>query len=242
MQTLIGVTCAYSPETRMRDTHRPFHFVECAYSEALHREGALAVLMVPPAGDAAALDACARAMLRRVDGLYFCGGAGGGSHMLTGEKRPLYEQQPLRSAWEDALLRAAWEQDIPVLGVCRGHQMITVALGGTLDREYYPAHRQTLAYHEPWHTVYIEPGSLLADVAGPEPWPVNSLHTQRVETPPPGFIVSARTADGSVEAVEAVDKTFFLGTQFHPELMPDDPRAQKVLAAFVAACRRRAGE
>ena len=154
---------------------------------------------------------------------------------LTKQKLPLYEQQPVRSEWEDCLLKKAYELDIPVLGACRGHQMITVALGGSLDKDFYPPHRQTQPYHEGHHTVKIAEGSLLDKLAGTEDWFVNSIHTQKVETAPPGFIISARTEDGSAEAVESTEKTFFLGTQFHPELMPENPRSQAIFRGFIAA-------
>jgi len=83
--------------------------------------------------------------------------------------------------------------------------------------------------------VKIAEGSLLGKLVGTEDWFVNSIHTQKVEMAPPGFVISARTEDGSVEAVESTEKAFFLSTQFHPELMIYDERGKQVLRAFVEA-------
>lgn len=235
MLPLIGVTCAWSPETHLCNVARDFYYIDVGYSKAIFKAGGIPVLMAPPQADEVDLEAYADEMLKKVDALYFSGGAGGGKCKLTGEKLPLYEQQPVRSAWEECLLKKAYELDIPVLGACRGHQMITVALGGSLDKDFYPPHLQKVPYHEGIHDVKIAEGSLLGKLAGTEDWHVNSIHTQKVDVAPPGFIISAWTEDGSAEAVESTEKTFFLGTQFHPELMIYDERAKGVLKAFVDA-------
>ena len=232
MKPIIGVTCAWSPESKLHEADKEFYYIHCGYSGAIIRAGGIPVLMSPPQAEEVDLEAYADDMLEKMDALYFSGGVGS---KWVGQKLPLYDQQPVRSAWEDVLLKKAYERDIPVLGVCRGHQTITVALGGSLDKDFYPPHRQEQPYHEGHHTVKIAEGSLLGKLVGTEDWFVNSIHTQKVEMAPPGFVISARTEDGSVEAVESTEKAFFLSTQFHPELMIYDERGKQVLRAFVEA-------
>lgn len=235
MLPLIGVTSAFSPETHLYELSSEYYYIDCGYSKAIFRAGGMPVLMPPPQNRQVDMNAYADEVLKKVDAVYFSGGAGGGKRRLTQQNLPLYEQQPVRSEWEDCLMKKAYELDIPVLGACRGHQMITVALGGSLDKAFYPQHRQTHAGHEGCHNVKVIGGSLLSKLVGTGDWFVNSFHTQVANTVPDGFIVSARSDEGLIEAVESTEKTFFLGTQFHPELMIYDERAQKILKAFVAA-------
>ena len=143
----------------------------------------------------------------------------------------------MRSRWEDTLLKKAYALDMPILGACCGHQMMTEALGGALHKDFFPSHRQTNPRHKGHHMVRLTPGSLLGSIAGEEDWFVNSLHTQKTEIARAGFIVSARTENGDVEAIESTEKTFVIGTQFHPEMMIYDARAEKLLQAYIAAAK-----
>ena len=117
--------------------------------------------------------------------------------------------------------------------------MMAIALGGEMDTVRMPSHQQTTPANEVCHSIKVAEGSLLAKTIGTQHWLVNSLHVERVMTVPEGFIASARADDGSIEAIESLEKTFFMGTQFHPELMPEDVRAQNILRAFVAAAKNR---
>lgn len=240
MKPIIGITSAWSAETILCETPcgtsvKYYNYTEEGCSDAIYQAGGIPFLIPAVKESVASLEECAEEVLKKVDALYFSGGAGGGSCKLRGEYKDLYAQQPVRSAWEDVLLKKAYEVDLPVFGTCRGHQMITVALGGELDKVTYMSHRQTEPGHEGSHTVNIVKNSLLERIVGSEPWLVNSFHTQKVEVPAPGFIVCAQMDDGSVEAVESTEKTFFLGTQFHPEMMIYDERAKVLLKAFVKA-------
>ena len=238
MRPVIGIGCAWSGETKLRDAHvRRFFHVDTRYQEAVYRHGGIPVLLPPPLEEDADLETYAAESLARVDALYMPGGCGGGLPSPDGRSLSLYEQQPIRSRWEACLIRHAYEADLPTTGACRGHQMITVALGGTLDDVQYPEHRQKVPDHAGIHTIYMQPDTRFAEIVGSEPWFVNSLHSQIVQEPPKGFLVSARTEDGKVEAIESTEKRFFMSTQFHPEMMLYDERAQRFLAAFLAAAR-----
>lgn len=237
MKPIVGIGCAYSGETKLKEGHiRLFNHVDASYQEAVYRYGGIPVILPPLREGEKDLDEYAEELMQHIDALYLPGGCGGGRKSQNG-RLPLYEQQPVRSKWEDCLIRHAYAADIPTIGACRGHQMIAQALGGVIDPGFYPEHRQTVPDHEGIHTVLIEPGSRLAGIVGSEPWFVNSLHSQIVQEPPKGFIVSARTEAGTVEAIESTEKRFFMGTQFHPEMMLYDERARRFLAAFLAAAK-----
>lgn len=232
---MIGITCPWSKETwGEEDFKSTYDYAGRGYTSAIYRAGGIPVL-IPPVAEAEDLESC-QALLQNLDGLYFSGG--GDVRRKNGAVIPcLYDQQPTRSCWEDKLMKAAYEKDIPVLGVCRGYQMMAVAFGGAMDTVRLPEHLQSAPYSRGIHTVSVAPGSVLAKTAGDGDWFVNSIHVERIKNAPDGFLVSAWAEDGSIEAIEAVNKRFFLGTQFHPELMVEDVRAQNVLRAFVAAAK-----
>jgi putative glutamine amidotransferase len=146
---------------------------------------------------------------------------------------------PDRDRAELALARRAVERDLPVLAVCRGMQVLNVALGGTLvqhlpDVVGHHAHRPLRAApsHEP--NVRLAPGSLAARAAGEERHHGRSNHHQGVDRLGAGLVASGwALADGTPVAVEAPERTWVLGVQWHPEVDP----ASRVVSAFVAAVR-----
>ncbi len=147
------------------------------------------------------------------------------------------------------LLLAGWalEQDLPVLGICRGIQLLNVAAGGTLY-QHIPAqvpgavrhdHRlQERSWETPSHAVHIEPGSRVAAMVGAEQILTNSFHHQSVKDVAPGFEVAGRAEDGVVEAIENRTKPFAVAVQWHPEgMFRSDTYARRIFEAFVAACK-----
>lgn len=131
----------------------------------------------------------------------------------------------------------------PVFGICRGSQVLNVALGGSLyvdtddhadaDRHaYYPG----LPFDLRPHDVSLAPGSLLAQIVSRPTLAVNSLHHQAVREVAPGLRVVARAPDGMVEAVEIEGHPFGLAVQWHPEALPDAPEMRALFEAFVRAC------
>ena len=236
MRPFIGITCPWSDET-WGDTVSDYDYVGRDYVRAIEEAGGIPIL-IPAIAQGAQIQPRIQELFSVLQGLYFTGGGNVRKKRSDGKTPTLYEQQPARSAWEDALMRAAYEADLPVLGACRGHQMMAVALGGEMDTETFPCHLQTVPYHEPVHAVKIAPDSLLAQIVGEEDWQVNSIHVQRVKNLPAGFEVAAWAEDGSIEAICATDRRFFLGTQFHPEQLPDDRRARALIAAFIEAAKK----
>ena len=162
------------------------------------------------------------------------------------ERHPrVAETAPARDDFEAALIAGALERDLPLLAVCRGHQLLNVASGGSLlqhieEREPHRARRgEDGAIDSGWHEVAVAPGSLLASALGEGPLRVNSRHHQAVtaDRVAPGLAVAATALDGVVEALERRDRRWTLSVQWHPERPELAAESAALFAAFVAACR-----
>ncbi|MCR5180359.1 MAG: gamma-glutamyl-gamma-aminobutyrate hydrolase family protein [Bacteroidaceae bacterium] len=196
------------------------------YFESLLRAGA-APVVIPPTEDADALVS----VLDRVDGLLLSGGADLNPLYLGEEPSPaLHGINPRRDLCELLLIRLAYNRQLPILGICRGVQMLAAALDGSLwqdlgERELpseSPScplikHSQDLDRSVASHTVRTEEGSLLRNIMGEETLYVNSFHHQAVREAGPHLRVSALSPDGVIEAVESSEHKSILGVQWHPE-------------------------
>jgi len=157
--------------------------------------------------------------------------------------------EPDRDQWETDLIADVFEQQKPLFGICRGHQMLNVALGGTLVVDIPTQmtgalnHRRMDRKMEPVHDVKIAPDSLLAKVTGRQTLGVNSTHHQAIGTVAPALRVVAESSDGVIEAVELKEPQrlpFLLSVQFHPErLIDSNALFLQLFSSFVAACERR---
>ena len=149
------------------------------------------------------------------------------------------EPNALRDAAEPKLLRAFLAADKPILGICRGIQVLNAFLGGTLYQDIKPM--EHVPHNDHWakvHTVTLRRGTLLSEIIGQDTLLVNSQHHQVADKPAPGLAISALSEDGFIEGLEKPDARFCLGVQWHPEWLSDaDPRAQALFDAFVKACR-----
>lgn len=150
------------------------------------------------------------------------------------------EPNLLRDAAEPLLLRAFLAADKPVLGICRGIQVMNAVLGGDLYQDIKPF--EHLPHNGHWakvHTVTVRRGTLLSRILGQDTVLVNSQHHQAVDRVAPGFTLAALSEDGIVEAIEKPDTRFCLGVQWHPEWLSDaDPAMQGLFDAFVNACSK----
>lgn len=231
---VIGITCPWSEETWGETIgNGGYDYAGRAYSNAIYAAGGTP-LLIPVVERCEDIEAHAAQIFDIVDGLYF---SGGGNGKPRKDIPTLYNQQPARSAWEDRLMKLAYEKNIPTLGVCRGYQMMAVALGGEMDTVRMPEHKQTVPYNQGIHNVTITAGSLMEKMVGSEKWFVNSIHVERVRNLPKNFVASAIAEDGCIEAIEATDKIFFMGTQFHPELMCNDARAKEIFKTMIASIK-----
>ena len=150
------------------------------------------------------------------------------------------EPNLLRDAAEPLLLRAFLAADKPVLGICRGIQVMNAVLGGDLYQDIKPF--EHLPHNDHWakvHTVTVRRGTLLSRILGQDTVLVNSQHHQAVDRVAPGFTLAALSEDGIVEDIEKPDARFCLGVQWHPEWLSDaDPAMQGLFDAFVNACSK----
>lgn len=150
------------------------------------------------------------------------------------------EPNLLRDAAEPLLLRAFLAADKPVLGICRGIQVMNAVLGGDLYQDIKPF--EHLPHNGHWakvHTVTVRRGTLLSRILGQDTVLVNSQHHQAVDRVAPGFTLAALSEDGIVEAIEKPDARFCLGVQWYPEWLSDaDPAMQGLFDAFVNACSK----
>lgn len=191
--------------------------------------------------------------VRRSDGIMLTGGDDIQPHLYDKNMSPelaakVGELEPERDTWEQFLVDEAFEQRKPLLGICRGHQMINVALGGTLIVDIptqIPGalpHRQMDRKCDPVHEISIAPGSLFARLTGVERIGVNSTHHQAIGRIAEALHVTGTSSDGIVEVAELKDESrlpFFLSVQFHPERLLDRYKAfLRIFESFVAAADR----
>ncbi len=191
--------------------------------------------------------------VQRCDGVLMTGGDDIDPKLYAKDLAPALAKtvgplEPDRDIWEKNLIDDVFEQRKPLFGICRGHQMLNVALGGTLlvdiDTQVTGAlnHRRMDRKAEPVHEVRIAPDSVLAAVMGRQTLGVNSTHHQAVGQVAAALRAVAESADGVIEAVELKDPErlpFLLSVQFHPErLIDSDPLFLQLFRSFVAACQR----
>lgn len=175
------------------------------------------------------------------DGLLLPGGGDMDPKFYGQERIPACgEPNLLRDVAEPLLLRAFLAADKPVLGICRGIQVMNAVLGGDLYQDIKPF--EHLPHNNHWakvHTVTVRRGTLLSRILGQDTVLVNSQHHQAVDRVAPGFTLAALSEDGIVEAIEKPDARFCLGVQWHPEWLSDaDPAMQSLFDAFVNACSK----
>ncbi len=196
----------------------------CTLAEGYYRSILLAggiPLVIPPYEEIDNLGE----LLDRIDGLMLSGGADI-NPLLLGEEpvMELHGINPKRDKQELALVRLAANRQIPILGICRGIQVLNAALGGELYQDIHSQmegkrikHDQELDRAYPSHTVTISTNSLLYTLFNKERLEVNSFHHQAVKTPADGLRTVAVSPDGVIEAVESTEHKSIIGVQWHPE-------------------------
>lgn len=224
-QPLIGIS-TYQQEASWGVWTMPAALLPAGYPRLVQRSGGLPALLPP--GD----PATAAATVARLDGLVIAGGADVAPARYGAEPHPRTGPPSLdRDAWELALLEAALADGVPLLGICRGLQLLNVALGGTLV-QHLDGHSGPPGVFD-WHDIKPIPGTLLGSTL-PAPIAVPTYHHQAVDRLGSGLVASAYAEDGTIEGLELPDgRGFALAVQWHPEA-GDDTR---VMDALVAAAR-----
>ncbi len=199
-------------------------FVNTPYVDAISLAGGIPLLLPPVTNPTLICD-----QVSTVDGLILSGGP---------DVNPLlYKEEPLtnlgtvnhaRDQYEVQVVQAAEKLNKPLLGICRGIQMINVVYGGTLYQDLSDIdgcnikHLQSVSqFNALWHSVDIQPTSMLAQIVGKNKLIVNSYHHQALKTVAPGFAVTAHAKDNVIEAIECQGNHFILGVQWHPELLAE---------------------
>ncbi len=234
MKPLIGITTSTFTTEQGWEYNRAY----VAMIQAVAEAGGLPVL-VPISIDDEAL----RGIYERLDAVLLPGGGDMRPNIYGAEAHPLTDNiDDARDHVEVNLTRWAVDDDLPVLGICRGHQVVNVALGGTLIQDVPSeigsniSHNVTVPRDSRPHEVNIDPSSRLASILGTTTIAVNSLHHQSVGVAAPDTCVTAYSPDGVVEALEMPQKKFVLSVQWHPEdLYRDDPAMKRLFKAFVEA-------
>lgn len=250
---VIGISACWlhADEERSLYDGRPLLYLEQSMGEWLMGHGAGMPVMIPGARSGRACEVGAEEYADLIDGLVLQGGVDMAPESYGA--RPIREEwsgDAVRDAYELDIVAACLERDRPILGICRGHQVLNVALGGTLYQDIATQidgalnHRSEALYHEHTHQVVFESGAVLSELYGTDAAMVNSVHHQAIRQLGDGLFVEARSPDdGVVEAVRLKGERYAVGVQWHPEFQ--EPHQKDLLSTkpllddFFAAIRER---
>ncbi len=237
--TLIGLTT----NDDFNSAGNPYATVSAHYIAAVIQAGGTPLLIPNQLSEAGRME-----IFDRLDGILFTGGGDVATEIFRGVDHPKVDGvDPERDALELPLARAAAQGGKPFLGICRGLQVINVALGGTLYTHIADQHPGAIKHdwHDGFprnhlaHPVRLEEGSHMAEVCGEPLLQVNSLHHQGIKDLAPGLKAVGFTPDGLIEAIELPEHRFGLAVQFHPEWLTEHESARRLFKAFVEAADRK---
>ena len=237
MRPLIGIPCRIG--TRV-DKDITTNYNNKAYTDAVEHAGGVPIL-IPILQDLDTLST----IFSRIDGLLLSGGIDLHPNHYHEDSHPLLgKTHSHMDDLEISLARMAFENDLPTLGICRGQQLINVALGGSLYQDLGTQYPDSL-HHGNWdlprntliHQVQIQEDSRLHNILGVSEISVNSLHHQAIKIPGQGVYISGYAEDGVAECIEIPNHPFMLAVQSHPEeLYSDYPLWMNLFHNFIEAC------
>lgn len=232
MKSIIGVTANIRDDRILTTDQDNIHSIE--------RAGGLPVVL-PNLPDKSTVDQ----LVKSIDGLLATGG-GDIDPSLFGEEphRLLGEVCYVRDQFEMMIITECLKQNKPVLGICKGSQMLNIAAGGDMFQDIYSQSDKELIQHiqkapraYATHDIHVTEGSLLHQIVQTTRFKVNSFHHQAVRNMGTDLQVCATTSDGIIEAIESKNHRFALGVQWHPENLDDD-YSDRIFKAFIEACKR----
>ncbi|HHV95185.1 MAG TPA: gamma-glutamyl-gamma-aminobutyrate hydrolase family protein [Clostridiaceae bacterium] len=236
---LIGITPSYEDDIKRI-------FLSNYYAESVDKAGGLPIIL-PLTEDLGVISQIAKTC----DGILVSGGPDMDAVYYNEDNMPYNGNiSPLRDKLEVALVREVFKLKKPILGICRGMQVLNVALGGTLYQDVYSQikdrdiikHRQEAPRWYPTHEISIVSNSIVWHSFSCDTIRVNSFHHQAVKDVAPGFKVTSTTNDGIIESIEFEGDTFVVGVQWHPENMwKKDPIYLRIFELFVESIKRRSG-
>lgn len=235
MRPIIGIACGHEAKEG-----RDRYYVNTVNIRMVAENGGVPVLLPNPFDEDKL-----KAALDMVDGLYLPGGVDVDPH-LYGEE-PLAGMGSFDPDWDAVdvvLAQAALERNMPILGICRGMQVLNVAAGGTLYQDIPSQVPGALKHSQKgprWaasHAVELDGESRLAKTLGATELRINSYHHQAVKDVAPGFRAVANAPDGVIEAIESTQHRYAVGVQWHPELMVErDPMYKALFVDFIEAVK-----
>jgi len=235
MKPIIGITCDY-------DWEKSLYQLKSGYVEGIIRCGGQPFLI--PLLDMGWTSADIDLIIRHINGLLLSGGQDVHPRFFGEEPHAAIGRvNPYRDEMELALYRQAVKAGMPVFGICRGIQLMNIALGGDIYQDLKAqaggqgliCHNQPAPKQHGFHSVYIEEGTRLRQILGAGMIYANTFHHQAVRRLAPGLRIAAKTSDGVIEAIEDSNHSFLLGVQWHPECMLEDTYMLKLFEAFVEA-------
>jgi putative glutamine amidotransferase len=236
LKPVIGITSNIDSTT---------HSIQNTYIEAVIASGGIPLVI--PTG----VEKDAQQITKLLDGLLISGGGDMNPQLFNEEPMPkLGNVTPERDTVEIELVRHMLSLNKPILGICRGHQVLNVAFGGTLYQDIHSQSASAILQHDQKakrdhqsHAVHIEQGTILESIVNSEKIMVNSFHHQALKDIPSSLIVSGKASDGIVEAIESPDHHFVIGVQWHPEALMQsaDQVSSRLFEAYIKACLERMG-
>lgn len=212
MRPIIGITGNY-------DYEADYYWLKRYYVASINKAGGTAIIL-PPVDDEGILNH----YMNICNGFLFSGG-GDMDPYYWGEMPDwsLGEINPLRDSFEYKLFQKVLGSSLPILGICRGCQVLNVAMGGSLIQDINSklSHQQKAPRNYTFHAIVIEQESILAKIVKANSIRVNSFHHQAIKRLGSGLKISAAAPDGTIEAVESMNHPFVIGVQWHPECLTD---------------------
>lgn len=230
---LIGITCSTHP------TEEKYYIVK-DYVKAVEASGGIPVL-IPPVKSETKI----KSMVRVLDGLLLSGGKDLDPKYYGEEPVGVWRIDPEKDVLELTLTRTALKRNIPILGICRGCQVLNVVGGGTVAQHLSTQkgaikHWQTAPDAYPTHGLELRKGTRLLQIIGESRIRVNSFHHQAIKDVAKGYKVSAVAPDGTVEAIESEGDSWVIGVQFHIEYLWEEyPEFKRIFVDFIEAASTR---